>query len=82
MDTFLYSKEKIDILHIQDKLIEIDLCNWKYEVQSKSKLTNILFNSQTEAAQYVLSFLQKVCRFVFAILRWIKLPFRNHAGMM
>ena len=59
-------KWKCDISQVKDRLIEINLCNWRYEVRSTFQLrTFILLKSEIVPGNYVLSFLSKKCFFIF-----------------
>ena len=81
MDNVFHSKEQCDILLVKGRLLEIDVRNWRYEVQNKPKLrTYIQFKSEIDTEEYVLSFLPKGCRSVYAKLRCEILPLRIETG--
>ena len=81
MDNVFHSKEQYDISLVKGRLLEIDVRNWRYEVQNKPKLrTYIQFKSEIDTEEYVLSFLPKGCRSVYAKLRCGILPLRIETG--
>ena len=81
MDNVFHSKKQCDILLVKGRLLEIDVHNWRYEVQNKPKLrTYIQFKSEIDTEEYVSSFLPKGCRSVCAKLRCGILPLRIETG--
>ena len=81
MDNVFHSKEQCDISLVTGRLLKIDVRNWRYEVQNKPKLrTYIQFKSEIDTEEYVLSFLPKGCRSVYAQLHCGILPLRIKTG--
>ena len=66
---------------VNGRLLEINVRNWRSEVQNKPKLrTYIQFKSEIDTEEYVLSFLPKGCRSVYAKLRCGTFPLRIETG--